>query len=436
MLGTLVSVVGLEEQWELNGKIGRVLGWESEKERWEVVMEDGTGKLLKPKNLKQVDGAKSRTALLSTDIVKNKTSAGTAVGGGGILRGGLAGEEPYAFAPGMRVQICGLQKRSEMNGQLACIVEWLDQEDRWSVLMDDGSGKLFKTCNLKKYEPGENTTQPEETEQPPDGSSGQQTHNESSGRQPLNNMETNNTITDEWSSAAESPVATLPISRTEANKTRISYELSSDAGSPAVAGRNAPSEFSHQLSMASTLDSQNGEQPSAPKASPPRDNSPQNTIAAGTRVQVFGREGNLSVLNGKRGITTDWEDAGQRWRLQMDDGSKTLVKPCNLQACDDATVASKFSCLNLDRANSAPVDKIGATSSSTMADRTVNYTLGMSVQICNLKDHQRFNGLVGTVVGVADADGWLKVQLDGGSKKTIPRSKFDSVCGCYRCSWA
>merc|ERR1711879_228129 len=102
---------------ELNGQCGVVDSWDEQNERWNIRTKDGTGKAFYARNL--VAASTASVAAAEEALI-------------------AAGEE---FSAGQRVQVVGLNTRSDLLGQEATVV-MQDPSDnkRWRVRMDDGSG--------------------------------------------------------------------------------------------------------------------------------------------------------------------------------------------------------------------------------------------------------------------------------------------------------
>merc|ERR1719229_1639465 len=49
----------------------------------------------------------------------------------------------------MRVVVQGLTAQPQLNGQLGTLVEWVDEEGSWRVVMDECIGKMLKPLNLE-----------------------------------------------------------------------------------------------------------------------------------------------------------------------------------------------------------------------------------------------------------------------------------------------
>merc|ERR1719414_2647569 len=59
-------------------------------------------------------------------------------------------EEPLKI--GMKVKVCGLQARPELNGLQGVLTFFDEQRSRWQVELTDGGGaKLFKAANLEQH---------------------------------------------------------------------------------------------------------------------------------------------------------------------------------------------------------------------------------------------------------------------------------------------
>lgn len=55
-----------------------------------------------------------------------------------------------SLSPGMLVEIAGVHRRSDLNGQCGKLVEWLDAEEYWTVRMVDGTGEYrLRAVNLR-----------------------------------------------------------------------------------------------------------------------------------------------------------------------------------------------------------------------------------------------------------------------------------------------
>jgi len=125
-------------------------------------MDDGSGKMLKPSNLQLHESgiATPPTSVQAAGLdVPHESAFPRASTESAFPRASTWSATPRAsttsaapggsIAPGARVRVVGLQARTEVNGQLGQVVEWDEPEARWKVRMMDGSGKMFRPCNLE-----------------------------------------------------------------------------------------------------------------------------------------------------------------------------------------------------------------------------------------------------------------------------------------------
>lgn len=151
--GQEVSVLGLSKAAEHNGKQGKVQGFDSQRGRYEVILEDGASLWVKPENLTQlcsvkIHGLKSKPELNGqrADILGFDAAAGRYRL---LLRGA---QSTVSLQPGncilnagTCVKLQGLGK-AEFNGQLARLLEIDAEAGRYKV--ESQSGKQIKV----KYE--------------------------------------------------------------------------------------------------------------------------------------------------------------------------------------------------------------------------------------------------------------------------------------------
>eukprot|EP00971_Amphidinium_carterae_P172168 3413573-Amphidinium_carterae.1 len=50
---------------------------------------------------------------------------------------------------GVRVKVVGLKAQSHLNGQLGTVEEWVPEESRWKVMLDDNASKMLRLANLE-----------------------------------------------------------------------------------------------------------------------------------------------------------------------------------------------------------------------------------------------------------------------------------------------
>jgi len=118
-IGSIVRLRGLSATPDLNGTEGRIVGFSVEDQRWQVILSNGSGKLLKSEHIECL------ADLLATR--KTKT----------------------CYCPGMIVRIVGLTSRPDLNGQEGKLLELDDEDGRWRVVMRDGSGLSLRPTSLE-----------------------------------------------------------------------------------------------------------------------------------------------------------------------------------------------------------------------------------------------------------------------------------------------
>jgi len=152
--GARVRVCGLASRPELNGKLGSLLQFEDEHGRWKVIMDDGTGLALRPRNLEPL-GASSSTATPANrsgaaSCETTGASAASSTAAGIAAAGATAAVTAVeSLRPGLRVRVRGLRSRPELNGSEGSLVEYDPELDRWRTLLDDGAGLSLKAESLE-----------------------------------------------------------------------------------------------------------------------------------------------------------------------------------------------------------------------------------------------------------------------------------------------
>eukprot|EP00929_Paragymnodinium_shiwhaense_P115200 TRINITY_DN8390_c0_g1_i1.p1 TRINITY_DN8390_c0_g1~~TRINITY_DN8390_c0_g1_i1.p1 ORF type:complete len:1680 (-),score=385.42 TRINITY_DN8390_c0_g1_i1:11-5050(-) len=156
MPGVEVEVVGIKSQSHLNGQQGTLVAFDEVAGRWKVWMQDGTGKFLKPTNLRVLEKLPQHSQQEEKGSVTSQEP--TASNPGLAEEGGPLRAVPLpSLLPDQRVRIVGLEGRPELNGHRGTLVEYVPEsgvtgDSRWKVCLDDGSGKLLKEVNLEVIE--------------------------------------------------------------------------------------------------------------------------------------------------------------------------------------------------------------------------------------------------------------------------------------------
>eukprot|EP00929_Paragymnodinium_shiwhaense_P056017 TRINITY_DN28040_c2_g1_i1.p1 TRINITY_DN28040_c2_g1~~TRINITY_DN28040_c2_g1_i1.p1 ORF type:complete len:641 (-),score=113.63 TRINITY_DN28040_c2_g1_i1:18-1817(-) len=117
--GCAVYLVGLQGAADLNGKLGKCVRWDAEKQRWLVSLPGGEQKLLKPENLK-----------VKVEVAQQH-------------------QPKSGLAPGATVRIHGLQTAPDLNGKHGTLDSWDPAKRRFKVRLTTGEEKLLKPENLK-----------------------------------------------------------------------------------------------------------------------------------------------------------------------------------------------------------------------------------------------------------------------------------------------
>eukprot|EP00439_Symbiodinium_sp_Y106_P019268 s541_g2.t1 len=141
-----VVVQGLQVRPDLNGKLGSVVTWDTAEHRYKVQLDDGTGKMLRPANLRLA--TVQDDPRLGAPEVSGRGHGGPHRWKDGAPSGDVRGSGD-GLVIGQRVRVRGLIERSELNGRLGEVAGWDDVEERWKVALDDGTGKLLKASNLE-----------------------------------------------------------------------------------------------------------------------------------------------------------------------------------------------------------------------------------------------------------------------------------------------
>eukprot|EP00438_Fugacium_kawagutii_P008073 Skav214651 [mRNA] locus=scaffold1763:36825:47093:- [translate_table: standard] len=128
-----VRVVALQTQPALNGSLGTILEWEAEQERWKVLMDDGAGKLFRSQPPAASPAATEPINLDVADSASDET---------------IGQRSRYELQPGSRIQVVDLKRQKERNASKGTALEWVEQIERWKVVLDDGSSLLLRTNHL------------------------------------------------------------------------------------------------------------------------------------------------------------------------------------------------------------------------------------------------------------------------------------------------
>lgn len=319
-VGVRIEVTGLQARPELNGHRGELVAWVESEGRWQVCMDDGSGKLLKQSSMRVVV-PEAGSGVLPTCAVSSSIAA------------------PVSLAPASRVQIIGLRAQPYLNGQLGTVVEWDDAEGRWRLLMDDGCGKMLRPANLELV-----------TELP---TTSLQCGSDSS-----------------TCSAVGSSSRPLSLSvgmRIEVTGLQALPELNGQQGELVewveseerwrVRMDDGCGKLLKPSSMQAVLREAG---PSIdPVSEAPESVPDMASLVPASRVRIAGLKAQ-SHLNGQFGTLVEWDDADGRWRVRMNDGSGKMLRPANL----DLVQIQSSTPRNVQRAGFTPGSRVSVCDTS------------------------------------------------------------------------
>ncbi|CAE8596229.1 unnamed protein product, partial [Polarella glacialis] len=283
--GERVRVGGLKARPDLNGCLGTVVEWDQGEARWKVLMDDGSGKMLRSSNLEL-----SSASAVTASVPPPMSSSSPAVGSAAMPSGPAA-----SIAPGGRIRVGGLQARPDLNGCLGTVLNWDETEDRWKVRMDNGSGKMFKSRNLEVC--GEAPAQVASQEAQCSAAVGI----EAGARVRVGGLK----------SRAELNGCLGTVADWDQAEARWKVDMDDGSGKMLKAGN---------LEICES-------RPSVAPVSPVAE-----AVGVGSFVRVVGLKGRPE-LNGSHGTATEWDIGQARWKVVMEDGSGKMFRPANLEVC-------------------------------------------------------------------------------------------------------
>lgn len=139
--GERVSIAGLRARAELNGQTGVLVEFLADHDRWRVRMDDGTGKCFLRANLQSLADADA-SAARPGDGASTHPSRHREPGRGQVSQ---------LLEVGMHVRVHSLKHRAELNGQGGELLGFDGQEQRWVVLLQDGTRKRLRQENLHRH---------------------------------------------------------------------------------------------------------------------------------------------------------------------------------------------------------------------------------------------------------------------------------------------
>eukprot|EP00929_Paragymnodinium_shiwhaense_P076828 TRINITY_DN39550_c0_g2_i1.p1 TRINITY_DN39550_c0_g2~~TRINITY_DN39550_c0_g2_i1.p1 ORF type:complete len:937 (-),score=114.05 TRINITY_DN39550_c0_g2_i1:615-3425(-) len=367
-IGARVELCKLEDDKQRNGMQGTIHGWDPEHYRWRVVLDDCTMKAIRPMNLVAVPDPTSQgfspDSTLRSSLTSILSPAKFLTKAGGVL-------------PGARVVINGLKDCPGMNGSPGRVLCFNEDLRRWQVRLDDGSGKLVKTDNLRCVSPGTRVIIVDHVEQPQ--------LNSATGTAQQFDAET-----EKWEVLLDSgrllqfKAGNLDFasvaSQTAASLGDVDVKLAGAGGTSST----VTSQHSHAVQPIKSADLwRNGVQAAsafAPIGGFKQSNTTSDimALAPGVRVRVVNAR-SKPEMNGLTGVVSEYDNGF--WKVQMVDGSRKRIGPENLQVLSPLV-------------------------------------FGMKAVVRGLTSRPELNGQAGLIVEVEGTE-WVKLRLADGSKKKM-----------------
>jgi len=242
--GGRARICGLQFKPELNGMFCTLGNYLQTEDRWCVFADDGSKGRLRPAHLRPEPPPPRR-------------GHGTTAG----------------FRCGCRVRIRGLTSRPELNGSRGTLEEFVAEEGRWKLTLDDSQRLMLKAKNLQLRE----------------------------------------------QEAAEAVVATSLGGPADLQRARAAPGLQGSSRGRSLVGGTPLS-----VDEAAGLRTQPSVSAAIPGCPVPLG------IKSGAFVRVCGMEVRPD-LDGRVGIAVQWDELERRWRVRMfDDGSMKLIEPTNM----------------------------------------------------------------------------------------------------------
>jgi len=375
-----VRVKGLQARPDLNGCLGSVVEWDAGEGRWKVLMDDGSGKMLRASNLEECKAGASADA---SAVPAAAATANISSSPDDSARG--------PFLPGQQVQVKGLQARPDLNGSKGTVVEWDSGEARWKVRMEDGSGKMFKPSNIDLWESAAAQTQrPAEFLSNPASPSVSSTAPATSG--PADGIEPGMRVRVKGLQARPDLNGCLgSVVEWDAGEGR--WKVLMDDGSGLML---RASNLEVTLAASST-----------------------GPLVPGQRVRVAGLQARPE-LNGREGTVVEWDEDEARWKVIMDDGSGKKCKPSNLEICE-AMPPETDTGADL----SIPASPSGSLTSLRSSINSLPLDIGARVRVKGLRMRPELNGCMGTVLKWDAEQSRWNVIMDNGNHVLLRRQSLE-----------
>jgi len=420
--GFCVLIRGLTARPDLNGRQGKLFEFDSDQGRWNVVMEDGSGLSLRPSNLDRVYAATDAMAKQPADC-----SCAEGAPRKGNFEGAAAG-----LARGSRICIKGVRARPDLNGRHGTLHEFDVDQDRWNIVLDDGSGVALRTANLDRADT------PPCAMQPASGSAERQADVVSS--------------VGDLCEGARVCVRDLKV-RSELNGLQGSLlEFDRGDGRWRVVMDNGTG-----LSLRSAnLERQNA----SPSAGEPlrcvsqsehlphfrHASSVQTVLEPGTRVYIRGLSARPD-LNGQQATLFEYDSSHGRWKVVLDNGSGLSLRPTSVERVGGTTCATPSGAHAVEGPGSqlrrATLDALGVISgcvqqsddagkfsSTSLGDvegAASGFQVGTRIRVTGLSARAELNGQHGSVLEFDMSEQRWKVVMDDGTGLSLRCANLEKL---------
>lgn len=397
-VGMQVRVVALQSRSELNGCEGSIVEFDNARDRWNVVLTDGSGLSLKSEHLEQLSHVPCLTSSPLASFPDTFFASCT---------------DDVHITPtlqaGMQVQVAGLASRPELNGRVGSILEFDDTTGRWNVVMTDGSGLSLRPGNLQLLE------------HVPCSSSSPSAQ---AGDRPSASCKANRQNIQTLEAGMQVRVAGL-ASRPELNGCEGSLRELNDATgrwNVVMADGSGLSLRPHNLEKLESVACAPSTSPQAHAANVTArccgEAEEADMLEAGMHVRVAGLTSRRE-LNGREGRVLGFDATG-RWKVAMQDGSELSFKSRNLEQSTSVKSSS-----------SSPASKnaVGAPGGSGRqhSKGTKILEAGTQVRVTGLKNRPELNGLDGSLLGLDAATGRCNVAMRDGSGLSVKSENLKKV---------
>jgi len=285
------------------------------------------------------------------------------------------------------VTIVGIKSQAHLNGCIGIVVDWDAHEGRWKVRMEDGSGKMFKTENLKPHD-APATALPSSPSQPAapreSGEAGASPLGEGM-RVRICGVESRPELNGMLGTLVQFSEGRWQV-LVDDNLGKFNFRPANLQPCDASSARERPPDDS--VPSASLMASREV-----------RDAASDDAIGPGMQVCVVGLAARRD-LNGQTATAVSWDDDEERWRVQMEDGSRKMFRVANLEP---------------------------AISRISLASTTENLAPGTRVRISGSQGTPELNGTPATLVEWDRRGGLCKVRTDDGVERTFGPSNLSYV---------